>query len=199
MPGRKLFDWIAPVYGRYFTFQKKMYTDVLETVSPHISLTGYETVLDVGCGTGAFAAVMLEQGFRVTGIDTSEKMLAVAKKRVVHPDAQFILADGARLPFDDDSFDLVFASYVLHGMPRPERLDLYREMKRVASHLVIVHDYNRVRSPLTDLAEWAERGDYFSFIRVVEDEMAAEFPAFEVIPAGDKANWYVGRKKGVRL
>jgi trans-aconitate methyltransferase len=75
MAGRKLFDCIAPIYSRYFDFQKRMYQDALQTVASGISLDAYETILDVGCGTGAFAAVMLARGFTVTGIDTSEKML----------------------------------------------------------------------------------------------------------------------------
>ncbi|NLK58678.1 MAG: class I SAM-dependent methyltransferase [Tissierellia bacterium] len=192
MAGRKLFDCIAPIYSRYFDFQKRMYQDALQTVASGISLDAYETILDVGCGTGAFAAVMLARGFTVTGIDTSEKMLQAARRKVMHPSARFLHADGGALPFTDGSFDIVFSSYVLHGLQPDERKNLYREMKRVAKHLVIVHDYNQTRSITTSIVEWAERGDYFRFIQAVEEEMRAGFSDLRVIPAADKANWYVG-------
>ncbi len=152
----------------------------------------HSVLIDVGCGTGAFAAVMLARGFTVTGIDTSEKMLQAARRKVMHPSARFLHADGGALPFTDGSFDIVFSSYVLHGLQPDERKSLYREMKRVAKHLVIVHDYNQTRSITTSIVEWAERGDYFRFIQAVEEEMRAVFSGLRVIPAADKANWYVG-------
>ncbi len=194
MAGKKLFDWIAPVYGLFFAFQKRMYRRTLQNTAPFLPLDRWKTVLDVGCGTGAFLAVMLEQGFHVTGIDTSEKMLAVAKRRVKHPHARFVTGDGKSLPFADASFDIVFSSYVLHGMPRKQRLALYQEINRVAKHRVIIHDYNQVRSRLTDVVEWAEGGDYFHFIQVAEGEMGQVFPNFRVVPADKKAHWYVGQK-----
>ena len=134
----------------------------------------------------------LARGFHVTGIDTSAKMLQAARRKVTHPSARFLHADGGALPFTDGSFDIVFSSYVLHGLQPDERKNLYREMKRVAKHLVIVHDYNQTRSITTSIVEWAERGDYFRFIQAVEEEMRAGFSDLRVIPAADKANWYVG-------
>jgi ubiquinone/menaquinone biosynthesis C-methylase UbiE len=68
---------------------------VLEGLQPGAS------VLDLGCGTGnPIAKYIAEKGFRVIGVDQSEKMLEIAKKAV--PDAQFVhgnmikvkLADG---------------------------------------------------------------------------------------------------------
>src|ERR1700745_99788 len=59
------------------------------------------TLLDVGCGTGAYAAGLAARGWNVTGVDASEDMLRRARSKGM--DA--VLADAAALPFEDASFD----------------------------------------------------------------------------------------------
>jgi SAM-dependent methyltransferase len=60
-----------------------------------LALEGLEPgarVLDLGCGTGQpVAEYLVEKGFRVTGVDQSEKMLEIAKQEV--PEAEFIHSD----------------------------------------------------------------------------------------------------------
>jgi SAM-dependent methyltransferase len=64
-----------------------------------------QTVLDAGCGSGAFLRVAADHGAVVSGIDASEALLAIARERV--PDADLALGDLQRLPYADDSFDAV--------------------------------------------------------------------------------------------
>jgi ubiquinone/menaquinone biosynthesis C-methylase UbiE len=71
-----------------------------------------ERVLDVGTGTGEAALLAAREFPRasVRGIDVSEEMIALAKKKVgLDPDGRiaFKVADAARVPWPDDSFDLV--------------------------------------------------------------------------------------------
>ncbi len=80
-----------------------------------------------------------------------------------------------RLPFASKSFEIVLAAYVAHGMQPEQRLELYSEMKRLSRYLVILHEYNQNRSLLTNIVEYAEGGDYFNFIRIVEDELKGGF------------------------
>ena len=54
-------------------------------------LTNGANILDLCCGTGQLAKVLIEKGYRVTGIDGSEEMLRYAKENA--PDAEFILKD----------------------------------------------------------------------------------------------------------
>ncbi|MCB0857135.1 MAG: class I SAM-dependent methyltransferase [Solirubrobacterales bacterium] len=71
-----------------------------------------ERVLDLGCGTGA-GTLFLAREFPVAsirGVDLSEQMIAKAQAKIgLDPDARvtFRVADASRLPFPDDSFDLV--------------------------------------------------------------------------------------------
>jgi ubiquinone/menaquinone biosynthesis C-methylase UbiE len=59
------------------------------------------SLLDVGCGTGAYAAGLTELGWDVTGVDVSEDMLRRAAAKGVHT----VHADAAALPFEAESFD----------------------------------------------------------------------------------------------
>jgi len=70
---------------------------------------GGKTVLDVGCGEGRFCRMLAERGAAVTGIDPTEKLLAVARER--HPAGSYEVARAEKLPFDRDRFDLTI-SYI---------------------------------------------------------------------------------------
>lgn len=70
-------------------------------------------VLDAGCGSGALAEWMVDEGADVTGFDLSPAMVAEARRRC--PAARFEVADlGATLPFHDRSFDGITCSMALH-------------------------------------------------------------------------------------
>lgn len=63
------------------------------------------TALDLGCGEGRFCRMMQDLGIAATGIDPTEALLAEARRR--DPQGNYIRARAERLPFSDDSFDLV--------------------------------------------------------------------------------------------
>jgi ubiquinone/menaquinone biosynthesis C-methylase UbiE len=68
--------------------------------------------LDLGCGTGDFTASMAEAGASPVGADVAEAALARARAR--HPSLDFRLVPiGGPLPFEDNAFDLVWASEVI--------------------------------------------------------------------------------------
>jgi ubiquinone/menaquinone biosynthesis C-methylase UbiE len=68
--------------------------------------------LDVGCGTGALAQRLLMRGYAMTGIDPSEGMLEILRRRC--PAVRAIRGSGTDLPFADDSFALVLTVATLH-------------------------------------------------------------------------------------
>jgi 2-polyprenyl-3-methyl-5-hydroxy-6-metoxy-1,4-benzoquinol methylase len=102
-------------------------------------------VLDVGTGTGRAALVLARAGARVTGVDPSEEMLAVARSRAVAEGASvsFRLGDAHALEFPDQSFDAVVCLRVL--MHAPDWRRCTAELCRVAGRLVIL-DYPSARS-----------------------------------------------------
>jgi SAM-dependent methyltransferase len=189
---RRIFHWIAPFYGMFFTRQARYYATLLDKAQWEIDLSGIRTVLDVGCGTGALCSVMSRRGFAVTGVDPVRRMLDIAARRLDGTGVVLLKGNVLEgLPFENGSLDLVIASYVAHGMNAVDRRTLYAEMNRIARNLVIFHDYNHRRSVVTDLIEWLEGGDYFAFIRDARTEMKAAFQDVRVLDVGKRASWYV--------
>lgn len=77
------------------------------------------SVLDLGCGTGVpTARVLTDQGHRVLGVDTSSKMLDLARKQV--PGAIFIKQDMRDAAFSADEFDAVSAYFSLMMLSRSD-------------------------------------------------------------------------------
>jgi SAM-dependent methyltransferase len=91
-------------------------------------LSAGQTVLDAGCGSGAFLRAAADHGAVVSGIDASEALLAIARERV--PDADLSLGDLQRLSYADDSFDAVtgFCSFFFAD----DMVEALREAGRVA-------------------------------------------------------------------
>jgi SAM-dependent methyltransferase len=91
-------------------------------------------VLDVGCGTGALAATVLELAdpLEVVGVDRSDGYLAQATATITDPRAHFRVAGAESLPLDDASFDVVVSGLVLNFVGDPARA--VGEAARVVRH-----------------------------------------------------------------
>jgi SAM-dependent methyltransferase len=70
-----------------------------------VGLEPGQLVLDIGCGVGAFLRLVAARGARAFGMDASEALLEVARRRL--PDADLRVGEMEALPYDDDTFDLV--------------------------------------------------------------------------------------------
>jgi SAM-dependent methyltransferase len=101
------------------------------------------SVLDVGCGTGRAIAYLREhlpEGVRFKGIDPSPDLIRLASTKTgLGPDC-FDIGSGESLPYDNDSFDVVVATGVLHHVQAPELV--VAEMVRVARIAVLISDMN---------------------------------------------------------
>lgn len=187
-----LFNNISIIYGMFFDIQVSYYKKIIDRINPEFDMTKYNSVLDVGCGTGALINTLYDKGLSVIGVDTSEGMLKQAQKRRRDKDIKLIkIIPGEKLPFPDNSFDIVISSYVAHGIKSEERIKFYKEMKRVAKEYVILHDYNDTRNIITTIIEWLENGDYFNFIKVAKDELEDIFQDVNVVDVDTRAAWYI--------
>lgn len=191
---KALFNIIAPIYGIFYKGQVKRYENALTKIQKQVDLFKYKSILDIGCGTGAFCAAInnMNPDLKVTGIDAALEMIKQAKKRNVKNRVDFLYGSIINgLDFEDNSFDVVFSCYVVHGLKYEQRQKLYKEAVRLAKDKVIFYEYNSNRRFLTDIVEWAEGGDYFNFIKNAEKEMREVFKNVEITQVSHTATWYV--------
>ncbi|MGM0560453.1 MAG: class I SAM-dependent methyltransferase [Pseudomonadota bacterium] len=97
-------------------------------------------ILDVGCGDGGLAVELSRRGAHVTGLDSSETMIAAAKDRAGRSgtDSDFLVATAQDMPFPPDQFDVVIANTVLCFVKNAS--PVFAEMSRVlrpGGHLVV--------------------------------------------------------------
>ncbi len=120
-------------------------------------------VLDLGCGYGNYANYFYSIGAEVVGCDGSEKILEIAKEK--YPHLEFDCADFEKsLPYEDNSFDLVFCNQVLMDIETIESIlsETYRITKPNGTfYFSIVH-------PAFYNGEWVEDENGFKRKKVME-------------------------------
>lgn len=87
-----------------------------------------EQVLEVGCGTGSDLLQFARHGAYATGVDITERHLALARERVGKA-ARVLRADARSLPFPTATFDFAYSHGVLHHSDEPRNIT--REILRV--------------------------------------------------------------------
>ena len=128
---RLFHDLTASSYGNMhpeiFQIQHRR---LIEFLKKHFK-SHFSTVLDVGSGDGFMLSVIKASGFptfdRFIMLDISLQMLKIAKKR--HQEALFVNASSSRLPFKNNSIDLITVNSVLHHLPDPT--EFFIEARRV--------------------------------------------------------------------
>jgi phosphatidylethanolamine/phosphatidyl-N-methylethanolamine N-methyltransferase len=152
---------VADAYARWAPIYDMAFTAVMKpgrrAAAAAINRLGGR-VLDVGVGTG-LELPMFDAGVRVTGVDLSEPMLEVARKRVkalglANVD-DLIAMDAMNLAFPDGAFDAAVAPYVLTTVPDPARL--LDEMTRVVKpggEVVLVNHFGAERGLVAAVERW---------------------------------------------
>ena len=100
----------------------KLMGDLAIKTRERLILKNKVDLLDVGCGTGLFSLEFIDQAKSITGIDTSEGMLAVFESKVANFDN--IKSINIDLEKEDlaMTFDLIISSMVFHHLDHPEKM-----------------------------------------------------------------------------
>lgn len=111
----------------------------IEVISKHHC----EKIIDLGCGTGSQCRAISKHGFNVVGIDNSEKMLKVAKKKNMD-NITFVLGDIIQNIFPDETFDCALITLVLHLNDQHTITKIVQEAKRMTKKtgIIIIADYD---------------------------------------------------------
>src|SRR6267142_1780122 len=153
-------DFVARVYENIawfydLTFGPALHPGRVDAIR-RMGIKPGDRVLEVGVGTGINAS-LYPRDCSVTGIDLSSSMLEKARERVARKEVRnvrLLQMDAANLKFADDTFDIVYAPYVISVVPDP--VAVAREMCRVCRPGGRVVILNHFRSK-SRIGAWLER------------------------------------------
>lgn len=97
-----------------------------EIIKRELDIQKGDKVLDLGCGPGDLSVLFSAENY--TGVDIDQKYIDFARKKY---NRNFIRMDASNLKFEDNSFDLVFVSGLLHHISDNLVLKVMSEIKRV--------------------------------------------------------------------
>jgi ArsR family transcriptional regulator len=118
------------------------------------------TIADLGAGEGAFALLLAQRATKVIAVDTSARMIEVAREEALRhgiKNVEYRLGDMEEVPIDDGAVDLVFFSQSLHHALHPERaIQEAARILRPGGRIVILdlvkHRFEEARELYAD--EW---------------------------------------------
>jgi len=147
-------DFVAKVYQKQASWYDLWFGPTLHhgrlVAMERIGFAPGDRVLEVGVGTGINLALYPET-CHITGIDLSAEMLEKGRARARRngvTNVRLLEMDASKLTFEDDSFDVVYAPYLISVVPDP--VQVVREMRRVCrpgGKIVIVNHF-RSANPL---------------------------------------------------
>ncbi|WP_426441684.1 class I SAM-dependent methyltransferase [Bradyrhizobium genosp. P] len=123
-------------------------------------------VIDLGCGSGVFTALLAQRGYKAVGLDISPKLVALG--RIKFPDVEFVEGDVEHMPFESATFDGVLLSGLVHHFSDPSRCaaEAFRILKPGGSF--VAFDPNRM-NPFMYL--YRDRSSpFYSSVGVTENE-----------------------------
>ena len=117
--------------GRYDRFMRKdraAYDEMHELIRPVVKA---KTVLELATGTGVIAKNIVNAAAHIEATDASTEMIAEAKRDNHSTKLHFSVQDMFRLPYTEESFDVVIVSNALHIVPQPEKAlaEIHRVLK----------------------------------------------------------------------
>ena len=117
--------------GRYDRFMRKdraAYDEMYELIRP---IVRHKTVLELATGTGLIAKHIVNAAAHIEATDASAEMIAEAKRDNHSTKLHFSVQDMFRLPYTEESFDVVIVSNALHIVPQPEKAlaEIHRVLK----------------------------------------------------------------------
>jgi ubiquinone/menaquinone biosynthesis C-methylase UbiE len=110
------YDNIAPIYDQTRWMTESVAEEVADYILRLVEATPETSFLEPGVGTGLNVLPLVKRGYSVTGIDLSEAMLNQIRQKLnpIPQNLTLLQADASKLPFLDQSFDVVLTVHMIH-------------------------------------------------------------------------------------
>ena len=160
------------------------YKDVLNTIYNIVHRKEKAKVLDIGFGTGVLTKKLYDDGYEIYGIDFSEKMIEIAKKKM--PLANLIQYDFSR-GFPEElkniQFDYIISTYAMHHLEDKDKIKFINKLEKYLSRdgRIIIGDIAFETRELLEQCKvkyenyWDDEEIYFVF-----DELKEFFPKEDI-------------------
>ncbi len=139
---RDYYDTRAPEYDEWYLglgkFAQRVrpgWDEDLQALEHAIAALPPAKTLDLACGTGYLTRHLRGA---ITGLDQSERMLAIAAGRIAEARARFVQGDALAAPFPDGSFERVFSGHFYGHLDPAQRARFVAQARRLAPELVVV-------------------------------------------------------------
>ena len=125
---KNFWDKNAGRYDRFMRKDRAAYEELYALIRPAVKA---KTVLELATGTGLIAKHIVNAAAHIEATDTSLEMIAEAKRDNRSAKLHFSVQDMFRLPYANQSFDVVIVSNALHIVPQPEKVlaEIHRVLK----------------------------------------------------------------------
>jgi ubiquinone/menaquinone biosynthesis C-methylase UbiE len=99
-------------------------------------VTAADRVLEIGCGTGVLSTELARIGSQVVAVDVSADLLQQASRSMRDVNLAFLQADACKMPFLDETFDVVVGSSVLHHLEIEDALNEFHRVLKPGGRIV---------------------------------------------------------------
>ena len=125
---KNFWDRNAGRYDRFMRKDRAAYEKMYGLIRPVVK---GKTVLELAAGTGLIAKNIVNAAAHIEAADASVEMIAEAKRNNQSAKLHFSVQDMFRLPYADESFEVVIVSNALHIVPQPEKAlaEIHRVLK----------------------------------------------------------------------
>jgi len=167
-----------------FSYNSRFWPPVVPTIKDYFSLNSDSSLLDVGCAKGFMLHDIAKfiPGITLKGIDISEYAITHA---IEDMQKNVKVADARKLPFEDNSFDVVISINTVHNLEKDELAKALQEIERVSkgkSFITVdaynsgeekerMYAWNLTAKTIMSVDEWVSffaevgySGDYYWFI-----------------------------------
>ncbi|MBU3204888.1 class I SAM-dependent methyltransferase [Clostridium algidicarnis] len=187
MLNNKEFDLWADGYDRTVQLSEENneypfagYKDVLNTIYNIVHSKEKVKILDIGFGTGILTKKLYNDGYEIYGIDFSERMIEIAKRKMPLAKLfQYDFSKGLPKELENIKFDYIISTYAMHHLEDKDKIKFVNELDKHLSNNgeIIIGD---VAFETRELLEQCKirSGDYWDDeeIYIVFDELKESFP-----------------------